>query len=61
MPLWKDDNADNTFDDGDTTKPGEEGFSRAKAEKQFGHKNFSYMGTPNWQPPAQPDEEAPAP
>lgn len=61
MALWKHDTTHATWDDGQTTKPGEEGFSRDLAQAHFGNKNFSYMGTPNWEPPAVADEpEQPA-
>lgn len=52
MAQWKEDDGEALFDDGLTHKPGEEGFTRELAEQHFGHKEFSYMGTPNWQPPA---------
>jgi hypothetical protein len=59
MALWKDDNGDETWDDGQTTKPGEVGFTRGLAEAHFGHNGFSYMGTPNWAPPVD-TQPAPA-
>lgn len=63
MALWKDDKSDDFYDDGQTTKPGEETFTRELAEAHFGHKNFSYVGTPNWEPPKEtaPPQDAPAP
>jgi hypothetical protein len=49
------------FDDGDTAKPGEEGFSqagvKAKCTALGAGFTFNYVGTPNWVPP-QPQEEA---
>jgi hypothetical protein len=61
MALWKDDNGDDTFDDGLQLKPGEPGFTRDLAEAHFGHTEFSYMGTPNWAPPADPAPPATQP
>ncbi len=58
MALWQHDQSGDRFDDGLTAKPGEESFTREPAEAHFGDKNFSYMGTPNWAPPAEPDEPA---
>lgn len=51
MALWLHDATGKQFDDGLTTKPGEEGFTREFAEKHFGTSKFSYSGTPNWAPP----------
>jgi hypothetical protein len=59
MALWKHDNNHEIYDDGATTQPGEDGFTRELAEKHFGDKDFSYMGTPNWAPPLA--EEPPEP
>lgn len=58
MALWKSDIKDEMFDDGLSSKPGEESFTREVAEKQFGHKKFSYVGTPNWVAPEQPADES---
>jgi hypothetical protein len=55
MALWKHDNTHETWDDRLTAKPGEDGFTRERAEAHFGDKNFSYMGTPNWAPPPEPE------
>lgn len=56
MAQWKHDTTHAIWDDGQTTKPGEEGFSRDLAQAHFGNKNFSYMGTPNWQAPPEPEK-----
>lgn len=53
MALWQHDKSGEQFDDGGTTRPGEEGFTRELAEAHFGDKAFSYKGTPNWTPPAE--------
>lgn len=60
MAVWKHDTKDEQFDDGLTLKPGEAGFIRDLAEQHFGHKEFSYMGTPNWAPPVVEEPAAPA-
>lgn len=62
MAQWKHDKTHEVFDDGLRSKPGEEDFTREVAENHYGNKNFSYMGTPNWQPPEEPqaEEELPA-
>lgn len=60
MAIWQDDKSGDRHDDGQALLPGEAGFTRELAEKHFGHKNFSYVGTPNWAPPAQL-ENTPAP
>ena len=46
MALWKHDTTHETYDDGGTCQPGEEGFTRELAEAHFGDKNFSFVGTP---------------
>jgi hypothetical protein len=63
MARWqiidtKDGKLKEQWDDGETTRPGEEGFSTAKVAKYAGKANFNYMGTPNWEPPvvAEPEE-----
>jgi hypothetical protein len=45
------------WDDGETARPGEEGFSTRKVAKYAGKENFNYIGTPNWEPPVEPGPE----
>jgi hypothetical protein len=52
MAVWQHDVTGERFEDDVKQKPGEEGFTRAKAEAHFKSKNFSYVGTPDWEPPA---------
>lgn len=58
MALWQHDTTAARFDDGLTAKPGEEGFTREIAAAHFKSAAFSYVGTPNWAPPATEDEAA---
>lgn len=51
------------FDDGLTSKPGEPGFTRDKADawaksKGYAAKDVNYVGTPNWVAPVVPDAPA---
>lgn len=41
------------WDDGLRAKPGEPDFSADKIKAYAGEKNFNYIGTPNWEPPAE--------
>lgn len=52
MALWMNDNTGEQWDDGERLKPGDEGFSRDLAAAHFKDGAFSYVGTPNWEPPA---------
>lgn len=63
MAQWMDDESHVVFDDGQASKPGEPGFSRDAAKAHFKHDKFSYLGTPNWQPPVvvEPGYVAPEP
>lgn len=60
MSTFRSDITGEEFNDGVVARPGDEEFTREIAEKHFGHKNFSYVGTPEWQPPEPPQEEDPA-
>lgn len=57
MAIWSKDSDGERFDDGQTSLPGEEGFTRDLAEAHFGTKLFSYVGTPNWQPQVEEQGE----
>lgn len=46
------------WDDGLTAKPGEEAFSSEAVTAYAGKGNFNYIGTPNWEPPAEPESQA---
>ena len=46
------------YDDGDKFRPGDDGFSNAKVTKYAGKGNFNYIGTPNWEAPADPAPES---
>lgn len=59
MAIWQDDKTGERHDDGEALRPGDEGFSRELAEAHFGHKDFSYVGTPNWVPPELADPREP--
>jgi hypothetical protein len=58
MALWVSDIDGKQFDDGLTFKPGEDGFTRDIAAAHYANNAFSYVGTPNWQPPQEPEEAA---
>lgn len=54
MALWVNDKTGERFDDGLNFKPGEDGFTKDLAVARFSPDRCSYIGTPNWQPPAEP-------
>lgn len=59
MAIWQDDKSGERHDDGAALRPGDEGFSRELAQQHFGHTDFSYVGTPNWAPPAPVSDSQP--
>lgn len=57
MALWMNAKTGDQYDDGQKAKPGEAGFSRDMAtawavSKSYAPKDVNYVGTPNWQAPA---------
>ena len=50
MAIWQNDKTGERFDDGIIARPGEEGFTRDKAAAHFKADDFSYVGTPDWEP-----------
>jgi hypothetical protein len=56
MALWQIINPvkpdEEQWDDGLKAKPGEPTFTTETVEAYAGPKNFNYIGTPNWEPPA---------
>ena len=56
MAIWQNDETGERFDDGAVLRPGEDGFTRDLAVEHFGADvAFSYVGTPNWVAPVDPD------
>lgn len=53
MAIWQIENAQ--WDDGDTFRPGEDGFSTEKVKAHAKGKPFNYVGTPNWEAPEPPE------
>lgn len=51
MALFRDDKTGGDFDDGVNALPGEAEFTRDHAEQHFKHKQFSYVGTPDYVSP----------
>ncbi len=57
MAIWQNDANGERFDDGAALRPGEDGFSRDLAVAHFGaDAAFSYVGTPNWTAPVEPEQ-----
>jgi len=55
MAVWISTDGE-SWDDGETTSPGDEGFSRSKAKEHFADRDFNYVGTPN-RPESKPEQE----
>lgn len=51
MALFRDGKTGVDFDDGINALPGEAEFTRDYAEQHFKHKQFSYVGTPDYVSP----------